>query len=211
MPDKSDRSAPMIGQFSGPDNNAPRVALQRKDPEKSAGAPEASEASEAPTEAQSPPSTPEEIHKEFLEGLKEVGLTLDEARGIMDEVLTKRFYTERHELRGKPLIVRSRNYRDTLRTQQYLEAENPTYATSMDEIILRYNAAASLVQFGDRTFDHPEDRTEYTEQDVEDAFDTRLRFLQTLPSIVVGKLNTVVYNMDRKLAAVFSEGAPEDF
>jgi len=209
--EKSDRAAPMIGQFSGPPTNAPRVALRRKDSEEEPETEASSSEEPGEEEVGFKPQTPEDVEKEFLEGLKEVGLDINKARAIMDEVLAHGHYTETRELRGKPIVIRSRNYRDTLRTQQYLEAENPTYATSMDEIVLRYNAAASLVQFGEHKFEHPEDRADAPREEIEEAFDKRLNFLQTLPSIMVGKLSTAVYNMDVKLQAVFAEGAPEDF
>jgi len=208
--EKSDRSAPMIGQFSGPQSNAPRVALRRKDPEEEPESVEVSEEEETSEDSSARPKSPESVEKEFLEGLEEVGLDIISARTLMDEVLVHGYYTEEHKLRGQPLVIRSRNYRDTLRTQQYLEAENPTYATSMDEIVLRYNAAASLVQLGDKKFDHPEDHGA-TRAEIESAFDERLEYLYTLPTILVGKLSTIVYNMDVKLQAVFAEGAPEDF
>ena len=210
MSDAKDRTAPMIGQFSGPQENAPRTALRRKDAESIDESP-AQETETEETEISKKPRTPEAIQKEFLEGLEEVGLEPERARAIMDEVLSHGYYTESHSLRGKPLVVRSRSYRDTLRAQRFLEVENPTYAASMDEIVMRYNSAASLVQLGDRTFDHPEDREDATNEQVEAAFEKRRRYLETLPSILVGKINTIVFNMDVKLSAVFAEGAPEDF
>lgn len=208
MSENSDRAAPMIGQFSGPQNNEPRVPLRRKD-EPEEKAPQKDESPEE--EVSRKPKSPMVIEKEFMEGLKSAGLDLEQARSIMDDVLSKGYYTEQQTLRGQQLVVRSRSYRDTLRTQQFLEAENPTYATSMDEIVLRYNAAASLVQFGDKVFDHPEDRDDATTSEIEEAFDKRLMYMQKLPSVLVGKISTVVYNMDLKLSAVFAEGAPEDF
>lgn len=209
MSDAKDRTAPMIGKFSGPATNAPRTGLRRKDEEESPTTPEAQE--ETPKTYKRNPKTSVDVQKEFLEGLEEIGLDIEKARGIMDEVLQHGYYKETHTLRNKELIVRSRGYRDTLRAQRYLEVENPTYATNMDEIIMRYNTAASLIQYGDRTFEHPEDVEDSTDQQIEEAFEKRRRFLETLPSIMVGKLNTVVYNMDIKLSAVFAEGAPEDF
>jgi hypothetical protein len=212
MTDEKDRSAPMIGQFSGPPGNSPRVALRRKDEPEGPNTPDEETTQEASEEQKSQkPKSPGEVQKEFMEGLKEVGLDIEAARAIMDSVLEKGHCIEVHTLRGKEIVVRSRGYRDTLRAQRFLEVENPTYATSMDEIIMRYNSAASLVRYADKEFDHPEDREETSDQDIEKAFDRRLRFVETLPSIMVGKLNTVVYNMDVKLAAVFAEGAPEDF
>lgn len=204
----SNETAPMIGQFSGPPGNAPRVALQRKETPVTP-----SEKQEAASPAASTTTTKsrEEKYADFLKGLEEAGVTPVEARTIMDEILEKGYYTSTHQVRGKDIVIRSRNYSDTLRTQRFLEVESPTYAMNMDEIIMRYNTAASLVRFGEHTFEHPEDKKEYTNEEVEAAFDVRRKFIERLPSIMVGKLNTMVYNMDMKLAAVFAEGAPEDF
>ncbi|RKY28321.1 MAG: hypothetical protein DRP83_00950 [Planctomycetota bacterium] len=208
MTDDKDRAAPMIGQFSGPPTNSPRVALRRKD--ESEGEIEEKEAEKGEVQ-QATSKTPTQIQNEFMKGLEDVGLELNQARAIMDEVLEKGYWTETHQIRKKELIVRSRGYRDTLRSQRFLEVENPTYAMGMDEIIMRYNSAASLVRFGDRKFDFPEDQKGTSDEEIEAAFEERRRFLEGLPSIVVGKINTIVFNMDVKLGAVFAEGAPEDF
>jgi len=201
--------APMIGQFSGPQDNAPRLpTLKRTEPVETP--PDVPAEPEKKTEADTT-KTPEEVHAEFLSGLKRAAIDVVKAREIMDQILEKSHYTEIHNLRKTEIVIRSRNYRDTLRTQRFLEAESPTYAVNVDEIIMRYNVAASLVRFGQRIFDHPEDDDKSSNTEIEKAFDARLRFTETLPSVVVGKLGTLVYNLDIKLQAVFAEGAPEDF
>jgi len=209
---QQDRKAPMVGQFSGPQTNSPRVApLQRKEEEKDQE--EAGEVSEKDIQKSiiDAKKTAEEIHKEYLEGLKKVELSVDRARALMDEMLEKGYCTETHNWRqNTKVVIRTRNYQDTLRTQRYLEVESPTYAANVDEIIMRYNTAASLVQYGDHAFEHPED-TEASDEKVERAFDQRLKFVERLPNVVMGKLSTLVHNMDVRVAAVFAEGAPEDF
>jgi hypothetical protein len=198
--------APMIGQFSGPQDNAPRLPTLKKKEVPVTAAP-AQESEKSPD----PEKKPEDIYAEFHSGLEKASIDIVKAREIMDQVLEKTYYTETHNLRKTEIVIRSRNYRDTLRTQRFLEAESPSYAVNVDEIIMRYNTAASLVRFGQRAFDHPEDDDKSSDTQIEEAFDQRLRFVQTLPSVVVGKLGTLVYNMDLKLQAVFAEGAPEDF
>jgi hypothetical protein len=222
MASNDEPNAPMIGQFSGPSENAPRVALRRK--KKVEKVAETLEGQTEDTklepdtkdeqEVRSKPDTPktaEELEEEFLDGLKSAGLKPEKARAIMDEVLQKNYYSETHKIRDTVIVIRSRGYRDTLRTQRYLEVEAPTYALNMDEIVMRYNTSASLAQFGDRIFEYPEDRDDSTQAQIEDAFELRRKFVERLPSVLVGKLQTLVYNMDVKLSAVFAEGAPADF
>lgn len=211
---KQDRKAPMVGQFSGPRKNAPRMKpLQRKEDSKDSESPEKKDSSEQIEEIDlNAEQTLEDVHDEYLEGLKKVGLTISRARALMDEMLEHDYCTETHQWRkNKKVVIRTRSYKDTLRTQRYLEVESPTYAANVDEIIMRYNTAASLVRYGDHTFKHPEDNPEASDEEIEDAFQIRLRFVERLPNVVMGKLGTLVHNMDVRMAAVFAEGAPEDF
>lgn len=153
------------------------------------------------------PTTPEELEIQYKEGLKSVGLDITGARAIMEGILIKNFYEESYRIGPLPVKLRTRTYNDTLRAQQHLEVENPTYNMSVNDLVARYNVAASLAQYGDKKFEFPEEAG----TEVEKAFQQRLAFVMARPAIVMAKLMELAYKFDLKMAAVFAEGAPQDF
>jgi len=215
----SDGKTPTAGQFMGPTGNGPRVPREEKkeapkvppileNPEEEINKLER-ELTEEPEEDR--PLTTEEKEQAYLTGLKEVGLSIEKARSIMEQVLIKGYYEEAERIGPITVRIRTRSYNDTLRAQRYLEAENPTYNMNVQDLVARYNIAASLVQYGDNTFYHPEDDPSASTDNIESAFADRLRFVMGRPAIVVSKLMALVYQFDLKIASVFSEGAPQDF
>lgn len=165
------------------------------------------ELSESATPEKEKPLSPAELEEQYKEGLKGVGLDIAGARSIMENILIKDFYEESYRIGPLPVKLRTRTYSDTLRAQQHLEVENPTYNMSVQDLVARYNVAASLSQYGDNKFDFPTGPG----ADVEKAFRARLEFVMARPAIVMAKLMELVYKFDIKMAAVFSEGAPQDF
>jgi hypothetical protein len=155
--------------------------------------------------------TSEELHEQYLEGLDQVGLDLVGARAIMESVLIKGFYEESFRIGPLTAKLRTRSYADTLRAQRYLETESPTYHANVNDLVARYNVAASLAQWGDNIFAHPEDNPDHDDALIESEFNKRLRFVLGRPAIVTAKLMELVYKFDLKVAAVFAEGAPQDF
>jgi hypothetical protein len=210
MPNEPTQGAPLIGQFKGPQQNAAR--LPRKD------AP-----SENPADDAKLKETMEVIDKEIIEplvkegtpageaetyegGLASVGLTLAQARAIMEEILLNNYYKETCHIQSLPVILRTRSYYDTVRLHRFMTAENPVYQASIQDIIARHNLAASLAQYGDRIFDFPDD-----EKEAEKAFDVRMKFVETRNALIVGRLMKLVYDFDHKMEKVFADGAPQDF
>jgi hypothetical protein len=205
-----DTKTPIPGDFiSPPGPNEPR--LPRKEKEDSpAGL--AEQLGELQEEMNAPkkevkPTTPEELEEQYKEGLEGVGLDITGARAIMEGILIKNFYEESYRIGPLPIKLRTRTYSDTLRAQQHLEVENPTYNMSVNDLVARYNVAASLSQYGDRKFEFPEEAG----AEVEKAFQQRLAFVMARPAIVMAKLMELAYKFDIKMAAVFAEGAPQDF
>ena len=206
--------APLLGgDFSGPENNAPRkeeFALpsveneltKKKDTQEEGVGDEAKEDMEGP-------SPQEEYHK----GLKEAGIALSEAREIMAEILVNDVYRETHHVGPKghevTCVLRSRTYADIQRAYRYLEAEKPTYPAAMNDFMATYNVAASLEQFAGKTFSFPDSVKDPDKAD--EAFQERLNFLKGKNSFLLSKITDLVAKMDGKLMAVFAEGAPEDF
>ena len=219
MTDKS--TTPIPGQFLGPTgDNAPRQPRKEKVKEvpiTNSTAPAdlkkqletlASELdSQESTEESAKLLTAEEREAIYVAGLEEVGLDLVGARDIMEKILVNDYYEEAYRIGPLPVKLRTRTYSDTLRAQQHLEVENPTYNMSVQDLVARYNVAASLSQYGDNIFEFPGG----VELQTETAFKARLEFVMGRPAIVMAKLMELVYRFDIKMGAVFAEGAPQDF
>lgn len=211
----NDSNAPLIGKFSGPPGNAPREvpSLPRK---QEAEAPEGVDA-DAVVEGmekgaeQLRTKTPEEKAKEYKERLKELGITDVVARGILEKVLVQGYYEEVVRIGPLPVGVRTRNYKDVKRALDFLEVEKPTYPMGINDIIAKYNMAASLSKYGDTTFKFPSRKAGNTNEEIEEAFDERYSFVMELPTVAVDRLMQIIHDFDEKVAAVFAEGAPEDF
>jgi hypothetical protein len=212
MPGATKDGMPVIGEnkmFSGPKDNAPRAASL---PGKQKDKVEESLDIIAELAGSKPPVDEKVLSKEeqYEKNLVEFGITLRDARHIMEQMVTKGFYEEDFKVGPITCTLRTRVYEDLIRTQRLLEIERPEYASAVQEMLNRYNTAASLVRYGEYTFDHP-DAMVATEKDIEDAFDKRMHFVKRLPQLVSVKVMQFSYEFDRKMIAVFGEGAPQDF
>lgn len=210
MNQPTDPSAPLIGQFGkGPMQNSPRVA-RKEEPSAPAEKTDDEKIKESmdiiADEIVAKTKTPEEVAKTYEEGLKEVGLTLGQAREIMEHVLTNNYYEKQFFIASLPVTLRTRTYHDTVRLHRFLTAESPTYQASIQDLIARHNLAASLSRFGDNLFEFPDD-----EKKAEEAFDARHKFVESRNEFVVTRLMKLAYEFDTLLAKVFADGAPQDF
>lgn len=199
MAKMEENGAALVGQFKGPKDNSPRVSKPTEDtPEK--------------TEEKKEDATPVDKAKAYQEGLEAAGIKVEEAREILDDVLFKQGYNEVVKVGGKlPVTLRTRVYNDSQRVMHFLESEAPTFPMHVSDLVARYNVAASLGAYGDKVFEFPIEEGKVTVQDVEDAFHVRLRFIMALPTPVIDRLITLTGDFDRKVAAAFADGAPEDF
>jgi hypothetical protein len=204
--------APLIGEFSGPENNSPRKSfdLPSKREEQKKEEEVIAEAAAVDVDDDIKEQTPEELYRE---GLKNVGLSVEEARSIMAEVLVNDVCRERHTLGSNDakveVVLRSRTYADIQRAYRYLEAEKPDFPVVVNDYLATYNVAASLERFGDNVFDFPDPISNPDKAD--EAFQKRLNFLKRKNSFVLSKLTGLVAGMDNKLLAIFADGAPADF
>jgi len=183
---------PTIGDFRSTDQNKPRVPTVPS-----------SEVETSVSTEPTPPDpdflTPAEKYRKQLEVAK---IDLKEAEGIYDAVLTKGYYEEYVRFRGTHRAVfRTRTYEDHLRLQTVLEMQKPQLAISQDELITRYNLAASLFEWDSKPLKH------VTEED----FDALLLLLRKLPGPVFSVLARELSKFDAKIMAVFAEGAAENF
>jgi len=151
--------------------------------------------------------SPIEDYQAFL---KEKGISEDDAQAIVDSLFTTGFYSEKVPLTKRiSAVLRTREHADTLRLQMALEVQRPIYTHVMQELTARYNLAASLERFGDKTFEHPAEGAD--KEKIEALFDERLQFVERMADPAFFKLTDQLVKFDRKVAAVMREGVAENF
>lgn len=197
--------APLIGEnFSGPQDNGPRPSLQSK-----AEIPVAEKIENASTSVE-PLSAADKAQK-YRDALTEADISIVKAREILDAVIFEDCYTEDIILHGRLKVgIRTRIYDDLQRIMHALESEAPAFAAHTDDLIARYNVAASLAYYQDTRFEFP-DPKKASFAEISTAFDLRMKFLLGLPTPVITSLIQAVRKFDADINMVFSEGAPEDF
>lgn len=200
---------PIIGDFRGTEQNKPRP------PPAPETAPASAPVQDTPTNetTETTPATKiaNEVTKDldmlspaerYREQLKLMKIDLKDAESIYDGVLTKGYYEEYVRLRGNQRAVfRTRMYDDHLRLQTVLEMQKPQLAISQDELITRYNLAASLYEWGGKPLKHETD----------EDFDEVMKIVKKFPAPVFSLLQRELAKFDSKVMAVFSEGADENF
>jgi hypothetical protein len=153
--------------------------------------------------------TEEEV---YAEGLKDAGLTVDKARVIMEAMFVNGYYEEEVYLGANTYVtLRSRQYFDTIRSNRKLETDRVEFLSSINNVVNSYNTAASLVKYGSRDFRVPRPMDDVDQVTIEESFTKRLDFLEKLPTQITIKLMQKVFEFDKRLMAVFSDGAPKDF
>jgi hypothetical protein len=213
MPGATKDGMPIVGEhsmFAGPKDNASRGgSLPSKPKDKVEEAFKTVDEIAAGKNAVSDPilKPKEQLYEE---NLQKVGLTLREARSIMEQMVTKGYYEEETKIGSLTAIIRTRVYEDMIRAQRALELYKPDFSSGVQELLNRYNTAASLVRYGDHHFTHPDPFTA-SDEEIETAFQPRLRLVTRLPHLVSIRLQQNVFEFDGKMMAVFGEGAPQDF
>lgn len=146
----------------------------------------------------------------YEEQLKEVGVSREEAAQIIDAILMQGYYAEDIHLTKRIVVrLRTRLYRDTRRTQDYIERAMPKYDNHYNEIVNRYALAASIEQLGPTKLEHP--KTNASADEIEKSFENRLTFVESLIEPTLRLLFNKLYRFDLKLRVVLEEGALENF
>lgn len=211
------KQAPLVGHFKGPQNNEPRrnpESLQRnvESQKENVSAKKDEEDIDAGGFEGLRDEAPEPKPKTYIEGLEDVGLTVEKARVIRDAMILNHFYEEDYLISNKLHITfRTRFYGDAIRLRNRIEAAALQYPVAVTDMIAHCSLAASLRRYGKDVFDIKTKRTGATETEVEDAFEERLNYIQEIPAPILNKLVTKLQEFDNMVAAVFNDGAPEDF
>jgi len=212
---------PRIGDFTRPGDKTPEPAPSTK-----ATPPAATEKEPAasftppPTEAEQEAEqrltgfdkmqaalTPIKDYKEFL---KKQGITEDKATVIVDDLLTKGAYQETFHLsKSISLDLRTRSQSDLIRLQTAMKVQRPIYDDAIDELVTRYNMAASLVRYHKTSFAFPESSADTKK--VEELFEQRLLYVENLPAPVFSAISSKLAKFDWVVMAVMQEGVAENF
>jgi hypothetical protein len=135
----------------------------------------------------------------YVERLKAVGITPEEAAEIVDSLLEKGYYERPFQLTKKHAVtLRSRTLEAQEVMQGVIEHDAPQYAITINETISKYNLAASLAEFRGRKFP------------VEDVRNT-LTFVKALPLPVFTAMVNRLAKFDAIMNVVLSEGVVENF
>lgn len=147
---------------------------------------------------------------DYQKFLAQEGISEETAADIVDDLLFKGYYEERISLtRRSTVVFRTRSQTDVLRMQTAIEVQRPTYEAALNELVVRYNMASSLVSLRDLEFEFPDEKA--TKERAEELFDIRLNFIETLAAPLFSKLSLKLARFDRKVVATMREGVAENF
>ena len=141
------------------------------------------------------------LPEKYARRLKEANISPGVARDIFNRVLSDGHYEEVVRVGPIRAALRTRLYEDTLRLQRALEMEKPQLLVSQEELVTRYNMAASLYAWNGKAVPH----------DTDVDFEKALKIVRNLPAPVYTLLARELFKFDQKIMAVFGEGAVESF
>jgi hypothetical protein len=148
--------------------------------------------------------------KDYKKFLEQQGIKETTAAAIVDDLLTKGAYQDTFNLsKSVSIDLRTREQSDLIRLQTAMKIQRPVYDDAIDELLTRFNMAASLVRYHETTFEFPpEDADTKT---VEDLFEKRLRYVENLPAPVFSAISAKLARFDWTVMAVMQEGVAENF
>ena len=95
---------------------------------------------------------------------------------------------------------------------QALQIRQPVYQDIANEIVIRYNMAASLAAItgpAEKRFAFAADDT--SDEEVIKLFDKRMHYIERMPGALFAKLSMKLSKFDRIVVAVMREGVTENF
>ncbi len=136
-----------------------------------------------------------------MKRLEEAEIPLEIAASIFDAVLEKGYYEEYVSVGKQKAVFRTRQYEDAQRLQVALEARRPTMVVTQEDMINKYNLAASLHMW----------KGVVIKRETDDDFDKALAAVHKMPAPLVSLLMGCLMKFDRKTLTVFSDGANDFF
>lgn len=202
MPNKSDDDV-RIGDFSKP--VMPPPAKKESPSDKRLEAAEAAIDKEAEEVQQA--LTPLEAYEKRL---KEIDVSRADAASMVDTLLEQGYWAEDVAITSRIKVrFRTRQYRDVERLRNYLEVLRPTDPNYYNDVLYKYQLAASLESYKGTSFKHASRKD--TKEQAETAFSVRLDFVDNLSDPMFRLLSEKLRKFDEKVRVVFEEGAIENF
>jgi len=154
----------------------------------------------SPEEEVSPPKKRTKMER-YQDDLRELGLSVEDAAGIVDALVSEFSYSEEVRVTRKlEVVFKTRTPAVNKRFNTVLAGAKPQNETAYYTFLAQVNLAASLVRYAEEEFN----------QESEEGFTEALDFVERLPqplfALLTGKLNS----FDRKIAAVMQEGCIEN-
>ena len=152
--------------------------------------------------------TPMERWRDAIEA---AGLSEEDADKILDSILATGHYDKTYKLfRGKMVVVfRSRDSASLQRVSNALDSIRTNDIRVHTQMMNRYNLAASLVRYQDKSFKHAAVNADVADR--EKFFADRLAFVDTIPAPVLVQLYSLLGKFDNAVFAAMSEGAELGF
>lgn len=194
----SNTPRPSPGNYRSSPENAPR---KEPAPAVPPGAPAATATPDAAAPAADPAMvlTPKEAYRKRL---ADNGMAYEKAHGIFDAVMSKDYYEEYVPVGpANKAVFRTRMYEDHLRLQTALELHRPGLVLTQEDMITRYNLAASLYEWRGVALPHTSD----------EDFDKVLNLIKRMPAPLYSLLAQKLAVFDQKVMLVFSDGATDSF
>lgn len=142
------------------------------------------------------------LMEQYEKDLEEHDVSLDQAREIVDSIITNLFWEEDVTLTKKLNIAfRTRTAKATLRLNEALKSLTPQHEHGYFTIVAQTNLASSLVKYGDTELD-PESK---------EGFELSLAFVNRLPQPLFQLLIEKLGKFDQKINAVMKEGCITNF
>lgn len=141
----------------------------------------------------------------YEDRIKEFGLTPDVAMEIVDQIAMEGFYVENYRIaREVSIRFQTRPTRFNTFLTEKIDLFDPKKVGRMNQLMTEYQLAASLAKYGDTEFQPLTDGL--TGEQWEGIMESRLSFIESLPTPLFIALCDKLVRFDLKLATVFSEG-----
>jgi len=151
--------------------------------------------------------------KNYTEFLQAHDISEEKAEEIVDNILMRGFHEETYPLSKKSAVIfRTRAHRDTMRLHQALQVRDPVFQDIANELVIRYNMAASLAAItgpSEQRFEFPTDKT--SDEETIKLFDLRMKYIERMPGALFAKLSMKLSQFDRLVMAIMREGVTENF
>lgn len=178
---------------------------------------EASEPTEATSEGQDSAATALTPVERWKKNIAAVKLSEAQAEAILDDVLTKGYWSKDYSLLRDRVQVTFRT-RDVYHQRRVANAIDQFRLPTPDKasaVYVSYNLAGSLAALTARGLPQKAllfpDVYKSDPTEIEQAFNARLAYVEKLPGPLLGALTQALVNFETIVNAALSEGAPEGF